>query len=62
MIMKVYNLSCVLAASSSAYGMIGYLYFYGLKFGGNPQGTSDTAEGKVGLALTPTLARTSARG
>lgn len=47
MIMKVYNLSCVLAASSSAYGMIGYLYFYGLKFGGNPQGTSDTAEGKA---------------
>ena len=38
-------------ASSSAFGMIGYLYLYGLKFGGNPQGTSDTANGKVRLLL-----------
>lgn len=46
-LMKFYNLTCVVAASSSAFGMIGYLYLYGLKFGGNPQGTSDTANGKA---------------
>jgi hypothetical protein len=45
--MKFYNVTCVLAAASSAYCMIMYLVKYGLRFSGNEQGNMDTEEGKV---------------
>jgi hypothetical protein len=48
-LMKFYNLSCVCLASSSAFGVIGYLVLHGLKFSGNPQMTTDTTHGKAWL-------------
>jgi len=47
-IMKLYNLTCVLAAASSAYCMITYIYLYGIKFAGNVD-LMDTDEGKQWL-------------
>jgi len=44
-LMKLYNLTCILAAGSSAYGMLMYVYLYGIKFAGNKD-LMDTDEGK----------------